>query len=570
MRLTTYIASTPLPMNTTQTAISQSTVDRTASICVKPTSIFSVPLSTAAQTIRSVNMLVSKTAASAATAIAQTSTTPSRLPPSTIAGKLSQWLFGKAELPSSLNKYGSFLLLITGGAAAASALTHIFQKNKHSREKVQIAIFHIVRMLENLPDLEARLQDPQNLIAQIEAEVTRMVVAHISKAEGKAAMKEMKRKIWTYVDKQREGQTKCRKVETQAQPVVSAAEPKRNASSLYTYEEDLGNTAQGIDVDAQSVPAITGDHGGTEELEQEDAEEDISMLDIDDDARMDIPTMSATPPAPEETSAMPELPTVSPEKLPGPVQPPSEAKPSYQYPSSQISDEHSPSLIPPPPPEAPTPRRGYGFTYDDDDCTSSSSDGALPTHPNWASGTSPRPQAIKPISIFKSSPPPNTMAYKTCNEKKGTWLGPLMEGDPPQASPYPGTTEYRVAETRIFYNKVVQDRTQRRLKPKVEVEEEKENSPPVTNSLPITAASPAVQRSSSPVEPQTPEAPRNPSQHSEDGATPSPKLGRRQSRKSIVAPETPVQVKKVVPPKTPETVVRRSGRVKAYKGAYTR
>lgn len=54
------------------------------------------------------------------------------------------------------------------------------------------------------------------------------------------------------------------------------------------------------------------------------------------------------------------------------------------------------------------------------------------------------------------------MAVKTRNQENGTWLIPIVEGASPQVSPPDKTTEYRVAESRKFYNKVASAREERR------------------------------------------------------------------------------------------------------------
>jgi hypothetical protein len=55
------------------------------------------------------------------------------------------------------------------------------------------------------------------------------------------------------------------------------------------------------------------------------------------------------------------------------------------------------------------------------------------------------------------------MAVRTGNENKGTWLRSIQEGASPHESPAPDVYRMRVAESRPFYNKLVEERKTRQI-----------------------------------------------------------------------------------------------------------
>lgn len=73
-----------------------------------------------------------------------------------------------------------------------------------------------------------------------------------------------------------------------------------------------------------------------------------------------------------------------------------------------------------------------------------------------------KPKATKSPSTVKIQEPPNSMAVRTGNEDKGTWLHPIQEGASPHHSPAPSVTQMRVAESRPFYRQIEADRKERR------------------------------------------------------------------------------------------------------------
>jgi len=125
----------------------------------------------------------------------QTQATQAAPPLSSIARTLTQYFFGEITLPSYLQPYGHLLLGFTGGAAAATALYSFLQRNKDDRRKIQLAVFHVVRVLQNLPNLEERMQTPEKLLAMISEEVNYMIGIHLTQSEGAATISQVKRKV---------------------------------------------------------------------------------------------------------------------------------------------------------------------------------------------------------------------------------------------------------------------------------------------------------------------------------------------------------------------------------------
>ncbi|KAF2826537.1 hypothetical protein CC86DRAFT_31675 [Ophiobolus disseminans] len=377
------------------------------------------------------------------TAQASTTVTERVLPLSTSANLLTQFLFHKTALPDVLERYGTLLSIITSGAVAASGVYYFFQQYRGNRAKIQIAVFHVIRMIENLPDLRARLDDPHNLIAEIDVEVSRVIGSHLSNGEAMDVMKELKRKIWTCVDEERETLAKCR---------------RRHTGEGGVIESDV-----------------------QKQLLLENESRDVTMLDAGD-----IANPNRTPPASSQNYQM--TPCIVPgdhtfafHGSPSSRQSLPHASPvghgTYKFASSSNSGQGLSSPTPAPPHKF----SGYGLDYEDEDLyspdpspTTSTKTSLTEQHRSPLSiavakepadilGRGHDPRVLtKPSSTVKSQPPPNTMAVKTHNQKNGTWLVPIVECASPQASPQDNTPEYRVAESRKYYNGEVVARKERR------------------------------------------------------------------------------------------------------------
>jgi hypothetical protein len=412
---------------------------------------------------------------------------PARLALSQTIKALTSFLFDGIALPDYLTKYGPFLLTFTSGAAAATALYAYLQRNRLSRAKVKLAVFHITRIVEHIPRLQKLLDEPHKLIKLMDEEVMHMVKTQLTKSEAAETMTQVKRELWDY-------------------PVDEIEPPRKRAKSC--------PPALGIHVTA----AQARQHEQSLGFVDEQSPEDVSMLDVTQPSSSSQPTpcpqaalsqnapssLSPNPPRkalrgrasssspnlrkllrrtailtsspPQHTAQLPELPS-SPVGLPSS----SPAARGVEPPKSKSTKSKSPE-----------PSGGFGLDYNDDNLYSTSppnasskvsspDDKQLPTKkpsfldeairrafdPN-APGNRPyqspvfsQLRAKKPASTVALHQPPNNMAVKTGKVKKGTWLGPIQEGVSPQVDLSASTNRYRVAESRQYYKNIETGRIER-------------------------------------------------------------------------------------------------------------
>ncbi|KAJ4369586.1 hypothetical protein N0V83_005348 [Neocucurbitaria cava] len=205
------------------------------------------------------------------------------LPLNSIVKLLTQFLFNEIPFPHFLQQYGHLMLAFTGGAAIGSSLYHFFKRHKQNRAKIQLAVFHVVRMVENAPDLQAQLQNPHKFIAKMEREVERMTNSHrLTKNEAKSTMLQLKRKVWSVAD----GQV--------------AAEKRRKIGKAMGRESDMSVSEQfvraledGAFVSNNgefpkivvSSPTAEDDLQTQLQEQEEETETDVSMLHVDHHTR---------------------------------------------------------------------------------------------------------------------------------------------------------------------------------------------------------------------------------------------------------------------------------------------
>ncbi|KAH7073681.1 hypothetical protein BKA63DRAFT_566868 [Paraphoma chrysanthemicola] len=397
------------------------------------------------------------------------------------AGLLTSFLIRGTALPDFLEQHGRVLFAFTTGVAAATGIYHYFRHFRENRAKVQLGVYHIVRQLENLPDLYERLNNPIALVADIDTEVTRMIGVHLTKNEAADVLLQVKRKLWVCVDERREAMKRQKKVPREDTSINSSPKLPMPCSS------SVQPTALGTLPVAMNHPSNNASNMQIEPPQED--EQDVIMTDV-----------GHLPAAPVETQLNSSPPL-----------PPSQVtdRSSYQVPtsSSEESKLSSPPPAPPPPHQltpalwqrTSPPSSGYGLNYDDDNLYSPESpieqrqkrsenakepsmleratkrafdpnafgnrpyeSPVLPPARTTEPSATIKSQASKPFSTVKMQQPPNTLALRSRNAKKGTWLKSVQEGASPQHGPTPGTTEYRVAERRDFYNGIQENRRIRR------------------------------------------------------------------------------------------------------------
>ncbi|CAN9336809.1 unnamed protein product [Alternaria alternata] len=451
----------------------------------------------------------------------QTQATQAAPPLSSIAKTLTQYFFGEITLPSYLQPYGHLLLGFTGGAAAATALYSFLQRNKDDRKKIQLAVFHVVRVLQNLPNLEERMQTPGKLLAMISEEVNYMIGIHLTQSEGAATISQVKRKVETDFN-----------ARLQKEDVMK----KRRMDSAAVEDEDDALFDRPGEIDAQATEArVAGDvlrvvvqspsssierNGGTSQeldLSHEDLDLDMTMPDYDslDQAQASfsykkpvnersLPTSPGSDHDSNESSpvlaARPSNPTtrhshgdayerddtlaLQPSRLACPrgnvisyeedsestLQPSNSTPRRDQVSSLEHTDTPRPKIA---------RKVNAGPGKDDHNIYSSPAFQKENTPVDEAPSTyttrknipdrydEPRAQsrpktAVKPRSTTSLHRPPSTIAVKTEGAVDGTWLFSIREGLSPHVSPAVDTTQYRVAESRKLHKNLEGEREDRR------------------------------------------------------------------------------------------------------------
>lgn len=324
------------------------------------------------------------------------------------ARALTAYLFGERDLPQVPARYAPFIHTIAFGATLLRIHT-LFDRQRQSRKNIQLAVFHVVQLVERDPNLQELLQEPQKLIFFLEAEVLEMVGKHLTKKQSVFVMRELKRKIWTQelVDS------------------VNISSKKRNIGVLIEQQRHSGGS---IGINEENVDEVIEDP-------------DLSMVEIDDVAS---PSSSSE----DESDVFP-----SQFKVPSTESSSSTlTKTNSTPPKTQLTDDEKQhgNIV-------------YGFDYDDFSTSSSSvSDSSDEIEPlpaetlvqrglKAAFAVGARPKAVKPPNPYPRTPP-NAIATTTAYKYTGTDLSPIGEDASKGSSPDMTRTKYRVAETKKLWN----------------------------------------------------------------------------------------------------------------------
>jgi hypothetical protein len=420
---------------------------------------------------------------------------PAHLALSRTIKALTSFLFDGIALPDYLTKYGPLLLTFTSGAAAATALYAYLQRNRLSRAKVKLAVFHITRIVEHTPRLQKLLDDPHKLIKLMDQEVMHMVKNQLTKSEAAETMAQVKRELWDDPVNEIEPPRKRTKSCPPALGVhVAAAQAKQHEQGLGIVDEQSpgvvdeqspGDVSM-LDVtqpssSSQSTPCP---QAGLSQHAPSSLSPNPPRKALRERASSSSPNLRKLPPRTAILTSSPPQPTAQlPELSSSPVGLPSSSPTAQgvELPKSKSTKSKSPE-----------PSGGFGLDYNDDNLYSTSppnasgkvsspDDKQLPTKkpsfldeairrafdPN-APGNRPyqspvfsQPRAKKPASTVALHRPPNNMAVKTGKAKKGTWLGPIQEGVSPQVDLAASTSRYRVAESRQYYKNIETGRIER-------------------------------------------------------------------------------------------------------------
>jgi hypothetical protein len=91
-----------------------------------------------------------------------------KLPLSAVARAVTRFWFGQAQLPTSLSFYGGFFTGFFTAAAVAPALFAYMDRHKSDPSKIQLVVFHVVRLFEQRPDYWRLSANPRMLLAKME------------------------------------------------------------------------------------------------------------------------------------------------------------------------------------------------------------------------------------------------------------------------------------------------------------------------------------------------------------------------------------------------------------------
>ncbi|CAN9348937.1 unnamed protein product [Alternaria sp. RS040] len=435
----------------------------------------------------------------------QTQPTQAAPPLSSIAKILTQYFFGESTLPSYLQPYGHLLLGFTGGAAAATALYSFLQRNKDDRKKIQLAVFHVVRVLQNLPNLEERMQTPGKLLAMISEEVNYMIGIHLTQSEGAATISQVKRKVETDFNArlQKEEVMKKRRMDSAAvEDEDDALFDRPEEDNLQAAEAHVAGDIPEVVVRSSSS-AIERSGKPSQELElshEGDLDLDMSMPDY---ASLDQAQVSFSYKKPVNERSLPTSPGSDNDSESSPVlaaRPPNPtprrsrglpvlvatSSPTRKT-QSQLSNYPTPHLdatkCPHSNTDTPRPKTARkindgpgkgnhniysppGFQKEnppiDEAPSTYTATKEIPDRYEKPRAQSRPKTAVKPRSTTSLHRPPSTLAVKTEGAVDGTWLFPIREGLSPHVSPAVDTTQYRVAESRKLHKNLEGEREDRR------------------------------------------------------------------------------------------------------------
>jgi hypothetical protein len=151
---------------------------------------------------------------------------------STKAKALAQHLLDQqfTKLPEYLQPYVPFLQGLFLGAAASVGIGNSIYRylQQRNQSKLQLAIFHVLRTLENNPNLGVMLQNPERLALALEAEVMYMIPALLTRSEGDEALKELKRKV----------RSEQLDLHRHVRPVID--DPRKQRTKVHAYGTDYG------------------------------------------------------------------------------------------------------------------------------------------------------------------------------------------------------------------------------------------------------------------------------------------------------------------------------------------
>lgn len=417
------------------------------------------------------------------------------------AKALTRTLFRGDSLPEFLQPYlPTFWQLLHGmtPVAAGAGLYYLFQRHRRDEAKIQLAIFHVLRVVEARPDFDDFADKPQQLISEMQVQVLDLVEHHLTLREGNTIFRELKRKVWLRELARAEVQRDTVPISEESSEDEHSKHPEPSTQRRRISERS-GHTQQVLR-NQNSRPLRQGQVIGAWPLEEDVSQEEVTDEEQDlapklpsghfqdpitiSDIESDIELIDV-PRTPLQTHSVQQL---SPPDL-GPQTtldtPPQTSSPgrSYGFTYSSDSKESERELE-----RSPTIRGGYGFTYSPpfgEESPQASPNVTTPTpqtRPSFIQRATqatvdvnplklrniPRStleearaivagkRAVRPQNPFPRTPP-NQLGMIKGDNTVGTNLSPIAEGDSAPNSAE-GGTRYRVNERRTFFNRLEAER----------------------------------------------------------------------------------------------------------------
>lgn len=109
---------------------------------------------------------------------------------------ITQYIFSEQWLPVETSNYAP-LLQELACAAVGIRIQRFFDAKRESREKVKLAVFLLVRMIENSDELQDLLLEPEKLMSVIEDDILYLLERRLTERERTLVIAKIKRKVGT-------------------------------------------------------------------------------------------------------------------------------------------------------------------------------------------------------------------------------------------------------------------------------------------------------------------------------------------------------------------------------------
>lgn len=184
---------------------------------------------------------------------------------------IMKFMYEGVQLPEFLAPYAGLFTSLLAGALGGSALYAYLHRHQANRAKVKMAVFHVLHVLQRDPAYNALLQDAEELLKRIDAEVMRLVGDHLTTTEASDVTKDVKRNFAHLAAEEREFK-RARQVKLAATRQRLAARPQFVFPNLEIrgflppswdsplepdddfVRRELGWTVDEMDVDSPSPP----------------------------------------------------------------------------------------------------------------------------------------------------------------------------------------------------------------------------------------------------------------------------------------------------------------------------